>query len=571
MRTLSIACFLLTICITTKTQAQQHNDYDINKFITTLKNANDYTTAGSWKEAAMAWGEIVTINPLQGEYWDNLGEACMHEHHYEYAIVAYEQSYRLGYDLPHMALYHIAGCYAQSGQPEKALDYLERAMKEGSYLREYAQHDTLFTSLQQQPRFKKVLDICPVNKLSRREGWLSDIRLFAKEYKRLSYAPFQKMPEKDFDEAIAVINDHINHLTDAEITIELAKILGKSADGHTRFFAFFNMMKIPPQPGFDQYLPLKFFLFKEGLYVIQADKKYEHLVGAQVLNFDHTSVSKVLEAVYPLIATDRQNSMWLKRMAPNYMRVAGLLKGLHVIDSIGEITLTIKDINGILQTVKVQSQPDDFLAFHHTPAGWTNVNAYLKDKTPLYLQHIEKPYWFQLIPENKTVYFQFNRVRQDTAEAFKDFITRLFKFIDDNDVDKLVIDLRWNGGGNTFMLKPLIQGLIKSKINQKGKLFGIIGRGTFSAAQNLTTQLERNTEITFAGEPSGSNPNFIGEDHPFTLPYSKLIVNFSTLYWQSSHPLDNRTWTAPDIYIEPTFADFITGQDRALQMVLKIK
>ena len=106
------------------------------------------------------------------------------------------------------------------------------------------------------------------------------------------------------------------------------------------------------------------------------------------------------------------------------------------------------------------------------------------------------------------------------------------------------------------------------KINRRGKLFVIIGRRTYSAAQNTATYFERYTEATFVGEPTGSSPNFIGEENMVVLPYSKLVANVSHLYWQSSWPQDQRVWLAPEIYTPPTWADFRAGRDAALEAVL---
>jgi len=123
-----------------------------------------------------------------------------------------------------------------------------------------------------------------------------------------------------------------------------------------------------------------------------------------------------------------------------------------------------------------------------------------------------------------------------------------------------VIDMRWNNGGNTGLGEPLLLGLIANeKVNRRGKLFVIIGRRTFSAAQNMATYLERFTEATF-----------VGEEVPLTLPYSKVMANVSHLLWQSSWPQDLRIWLAPQIYVPPTFADFRAGRDAALEAILEL-
>ncbi|MEA3065844.1 MAG: hypothetical protein QOJ27_2296, partial [Sphingomonadales bacterium] len=124
-------------------------------------------------------------------------------------------------------------------------------------------------------------------------------------------------------------------------------------------------------------------------------------------------------------------------------------------------------------------------------------------------------------------------------------------------------------GGNTGLLTPLIGALLSSeKINRRGRLFALIGPRTLSAGQNAASLLERFTNVTFVGEPTGSSPNFIGEDDPFVLPYSKLRVNVSHLEWQSGFPQDRRTWIAPLLYVPATFADYRAKRDAALGAVL---
>jgi hypothetical protein len=108
-------------------------------------------------------------------------------------------------------------------------------------------------------------------------------------------------------------------------------------------------------------------------------------------------------------------------------------------------------------------------------------------------------------------------------------------------------------------------------LSRRGALFVIIGRLTFSAAQNTVTAIERETSAIFVGEPTGSRPNLIGEAIDFELPYSKLRANVADLFWQTSWPLDYRTWTAPDLYAPPTFEAYRRNQDPALDAIRSIQ
>ena len=96
------------------------------------------------------------------------------------------------------------------------------------------------------------------------------------------------------------------------------------------------------------------------------------------------------------------------------------------------------------------------------------------------------------------MYFAFNNTRNNPKAPHQEFYPKLFDEIDKQTIDKFVIDLRWNGGGNTANGIPLIYEIIKrDKINQHGKLFVIVGRQTLSAAINIADLLERHTNAIF--------------------------------------------------------------------------
>ena len=253
------------------------------------------------------------------------------------------------------------------------------------------------------------------------------------------------------------------------------------------------------------------------------------------------------------------------------MRSVPLLNALGLSPEEQKITLAIRTLGGEARTAVVTtdaSEPNIWNVLPN-PKTWINVPQTVPGPMPLYVKNMGSNYWFEYLPANKTLYFQYNRVLDDSQESLALFSERLFKSIDEHEVNKLVIDMRWNNGGNTYLNQPLLYGLIRNeKVNQHGKLFVVIGRRTFSAAQNSATSFERYTNATFVGEPTGSSPTFIGEEAIFTLPYSKLLANVSDLYWQSSRPSDYRTWIAPQIYIPPTFEAYRANRDPVMEAIL---
>jgi hypothetical protein len=322
------------------------------------------------------------------------------------------------------------------------------------------------------------------------------------------------------------------------------------------------------RPEFLRNLPIDFAFFTEGLYITAADNRYEDLLGAKILRFDNTPTEDTLRRLDPLI--NRDNEMAPLVMGAMRLRSLWLLHGLGLIASPEKVSLTVVDRQGATRTVTLAADSDipSRKLWDGLPPNWKTFQQTLGLPLPLYLKDMYRPYWFEYLPETKTVYFQFNRVLSDEKEPLDKFCERLFKFVNENDVQKLVIDMRWNNGGDSMLEPPLIKGLIRSdKINRRGKLFVIIGRRTFSAAQNGATWIERNTDAIFVGEPTGSSPNFIGEESPFELPYSKLMANVSDLFWQSSWPDDKREWIAPLLYTPPTFEDYRHNRDAAMEAI----
>ena len=262
--------------------------------------------------------------------------------------------------------------------------------------------------------------------------------------------------------------------------------------------------------------------------------------------------------------------MWPKLLAPFFLQQPYLLHGLGLIPEPTKLPLTVRADDATVQTILLPADINPIFYFfgNSLPESWATVPQQAPGLPPLYRKD-NGPYWFEYLAQDKAVYFQYRRVREDPDESFEDFCQRLFSFINDNETEKLIIDLRRNAGGNTFLHRPLLLGLIRNeKINQRGKLFVIIGRNTFSAAINASTMIEDYTNAIFVGEPTGASPNFVGETTLVTLRHSQLQFSISDLYWQTSWPMDHRRWIAPRLYIPPSFAAYRINRDPALEAIL---
>jgi hypothetical protein len=538
-------------------------------FMGLVARARIRTADEDWAAAAEEWARVTAANPVNGDYWARLGEARFGAHDYAGARQAYEKVLRLGVRetfladdapplMPGEVAYRIASCEAAAGDGEAAVTALREAFDRGMRDLARVRSDEHWQELRADQRIRDMVGIIDAGSMSRDGGWRYDLAFLVREIKRLAYAPFALQPEADFDRAAAELDAAIPGLTDAQILVAMMKLVRHLDDGHARVTWPENDTTM------SRMLPVEMFMFAEGLYVTAAAPGLERLLGAEVEKIGGLTVDEAMAALDPVMPRD--NSHWLTLTFPVLVRYSGILEGLGI-----EPVLTVRLADGTPDEVRLEAAPADF-HWDRSPAGWVALADTVTGPLPLHLRHRDLPFWFEYRPADDLVYFQFNAVRDHPAETFAAFCDRLFGFIEDRNAGRLVIDIRWNGGGNTLLSQHLLHHLIASRrLSRRGALFVITGRLTFSAAQNTVTAIERETSAIFVGEPTGSRPNFIGERIDFELPYSKVRANAADLYWQTSWPTDHRTWTAPDIYAPPTFEAFRRNQDPALDAILAIR
>ncbi len=133
---------------------------------------------------------------------------------------------------------------------------------------------------------------------------------------------------------------------------------------------------------------------------------------------------------------------------------------------------------------------------------------------------------------------------------------------------RVILDVRHNNGGNSYLYPPIIDAFTSWELAVRtGKLYVLIGRNTFSAAQNFIAQLDKRRRAIFVGEPSSSKPNFVGEENNLTLPWSGAIVSISNRYHENI-PGDKREWIEPDIKIELSSSAYFANRDPVLERIV---
>lgn len=401
------------------------------------------------------------------------------------------------------------------------------------------------------------------------EQWRQDLRFFADQMARTHQNAFHTVSKEKFDAAVKRLEERIPSLAHHEIVVELIRIVALVGDGHTTVSFAARSHGHGPSDTRGAFkgdiYPVRFYQFKDGLYVQSAAPEYRDAVGGRVVAIGKTPIAQALASVSELVWRD--NEMGIRANAPRFLTIPEVLHALKIADDLSKVNLVVEK-DGKQSTIELK--PTGRFQFHRgTPAGWVDARADAKAPTPLWLKNPDNRFWFEHLKDQGMLYVQFNAVQNKQDETVEAFFNKVFEYVEANQVDKLTLDLRLNGGGNNYLNLPITLGLIKSRVNKRGKLFVIIGRETFSAAQNTVNELEKYTNAIFIGEPTAATPNHFGDARPFVLPNSQLTVQASTLWWQDMDPRDRRHWTAPEIAAELSFEDYRMNNDPAMAAILK--
>ena len=533
-------------------------------FLDLLAQARSRSAASDWPAAARLWSRVVEINPVEGRFWAELARARRRMQDLRGALPAYRHAFDLGAGAPAASAYDIASVHALLGERDEAFAWLNRALAMGYLDLDRLGTDPDLASLRDDPRFAGLVPgLMAPPPTDRVAGWRQDARFLLWQLDRLGVSPYRRHNRDWFAAQLETLAASAGTRNDAQLAVALLAIMREVGDGHSGVMhgegALWGLS-----------VPVLFAPFEEGLFIIAADPAHRDLLGAQVIDFGGRAVEEVMAALAEGVSRDNDGP-WVRLQSAYRLRATGLLAGAGLIPAGDGVDLRVRTLAGELRQVHLVadlSQPNIWNLKPH-PSGWINLGQTLPGPQPLYLQHPDQHYWFEHLPAERVLYVGFNTLLDQPPETIAAFSARLAAFAAAHPIDKLVIDLRWNNGGNTFLFTPFLAAIVgMQNVNRPGHLFVLIGGRTFSAAQNGATLLERFTNATFIGEPTGSSPNFIGEEHPFTLPYSRLTVNVSNLAWQSGFAQDRRSWIAPLIYVPPSFAAYRAQRDPAMEAVL---
>jgi len=512
---------------------------------------------GQCAEAIHVLAPLVREYPDDSKIWVDLGLCQARTGAFAAAIESLETALELGtgpFDgsfaaIPAEVMVTIAFLHARIGERDSAIDWLRRALASRFANRPGLASGPEASLLDDDERFRELAGVPPDGTFSRVERWRYDIEFFRSQAAMLHYDPDALTPAPELDRYLDALAAAVPALSDEEIVARLVVFMGKLGQGHD------VLLMNTGRYGFPVPFAIMLYVFTDGIYVIDAEDAT--LTGARLDAIDDVPADEALRDVVAAIARDNgMSGLWL---APRYLANPTVLEALGVVADADAVALTVTDRDGRTRRVTP--------ARHALPATPSSLVA--PDRhVPLYLSDLGSRFWTQPLPDAEALYVQINGIADAPDETFSAFASRLREEARAPDVLHLIIDLRHNMGGTSYLNRHLVRALVEFEMApDKGEIYVLIGRNTFSSAQSLVTGIETLTDAIFVGEPTGSRPNFIGRVGQFRLPFSELSGFVSSEYSQETDAEDHRIWVAPDMPVGLTSTAYFAGEDPALAAV----
>jgi len=400
---------------------------------------------------------------------------------------------------------------------------------------------------------------------------------------------FNQAQTERFNQLIADTLAHVDKLDAVSFWMAAARAVALSGNGHTNIDA-----DVPPLPT----LPVAFWWFRDGLFIISTSPKHADLLGARIEAIGDRSPEAALTAVAPYISgnTDR-----VRRISPAYLVAPALLHRVGITKSDTESRLTVRLSNGkttkISLTAEVPSpkwrdSPEYWEALIPTPAGgadrWPHALDTVKNPPDIYQPRANLAYHW-VGDGHQIFYLRSNEIYGTDANPMSlqmDLLKMMDAEFKARKPHAVIIDLRLNSGGNLLNTILFAQAL-PAFIPPGGKIMVLVSASTFSAAI-VTAAMVREyagASVTFLGTDMGDNDEFYAEGGRVALPNSKLGVRQSSgLHdWTNGCPdLERCFWgTAiwgprtkislhPDFAIDPTYAEYAAGRDPVMEKALAL-
>jgi len=406
------------------------------------------------------------------------------------------------------------------------------------------------------------------------DAWREDLDSLVSNVEALHPHPYARLSRDEWLGEVDALKARLPELTQGQIVTEMMALVSLLEDGHT------SLSPVGPR-GFHGWYPFRVKAFEEGLFLSVLPPEHADLLGARVTRIGELPADEAFRRVARVTPAD--GSVGKLNDTPMFLAVPQLLQALGVSQGVDSLSLTVLSSDGMPTTIHLPRVAGDFgYGWYWSEFDGPGESSYvawpegLSRPLPLHLRNRydqRQNFWFEVLPESGVVYLQSNAILDAEDETMESFFQRFFQATDtlQDRLSGLVVDLRFNPGGNGYQLPAIMEALgDRPWLTGPGKLLVLTGPKTFSAGVVATAMMKNGMQATLVGSPGAAGFNFFSDMRSRVLPRSKLKLWVATVYWE----YDDRGGLAEAFHVDvpvpfPPEAYF-SGSDPVLERALSL-
>ena len=367
---------------------------------------------------------------------------------------------------------------------------------------------------------------------------------------------FANTSEEAFLAKKAEIESRLASMDDATFALDLQSLVAMVGDSHTAI----NISSVLSSGNL---FPVSIRWF-DGAWVVSGLPEGEAAyLGWTIETLNDQTMEQVCEKLGNLLSSD--NPIKLRRQVRQCIASAEVLAYTGVVDAGEDLRLGLAGPDG--EQAEVVLPP---LSAADT-AAWPQIVqlSSLRQETPA--TAAQDRYYFSL-DLGGAYYIQFNTCQEDPELPMDTFAAQVAKDLAAKDYERVLIDLRNNGGGSDGVLVPILMLLAPMVRSGAVEVWGLVGETTFSSAAINAMEI-REMGGYLAGEATSGSVDHFGSVSAFRLPNTGIQVQFSTKYITLADYLEcawglGVTAIQPDWEVPQTLEDYLAGRDTVVDALL---
>lgn len=323
-------------------------------------------------------------------------------------------------------------------------------------------------------------------------------------------------------------------------------------------------------------------------YIINTTEKCKDLLYSKIVSIEGVKSSEILKIVSKYISAENETGR-KNLLHYGYMLYTDLLKKENIIKG-DKVHLQILQ-NGKIVDKKVYTIKTDNIGIYKNYYDDENYNQIMYDTNELKWDAYtnwgkeefteNKPFYFYKSNKNLIIKYKYSYdINRDNL--LKDMITKMQNEIQAEDIDNIILDIRYNGGGNELHTRELEFAIMQYQLlNPKINIKVLTSEGTFSAATKMIDSVKRNLQnVKLIGTNTAGASNFanyagniifLGKSELFIYTSDRMIRYDYTyndvLHSSYLNKRDGSTWY-PDMFIENQIEDYAVGNDKVMNYAL---